>query len=115
MASSASRGAAISIVIPAFNEAARIAITVVRTLDYLAVPEDRLALEALALERTMTAAAIARWEAYLSGAGGQGPWATAARARLDALRRGAGGGWPVRGDPGGGDPRSGGVPAREDP
>ncbi|WP_437967415.1 hypothetical protein WMF04_49050 [Sorangium sp. So ce260] len=63
-----------------------------RTLDYLAVPEDRLALEALALERTMAAAAIARWEAYLSGAGGQGPWAAAARARLDALRRGAGGG-----------------------
>ncbi|WP_437646873.1 hypothetical protein [Sorangium sp. So ce362] len=62
-----------------------------RTLDYLAVPEDRLALEALALERTMTAAAIARWEAYLSGAGGQGAWATAARARLDALRRGGGG------------------------
>lgn len=63
-----------------------------RTVEYLAVPEDRLALEALALERTMTAAAIARWEAYLSGAGGQGPWAPAARARLDALRRGAGGG-----------------------
>ncbi|WP_437334893.1 hypothetical protein [Sorangium sp. So ce394] len=63
-----------------------------RTLDYLAVPEDRLALEALALERTMTAAAIARWEAYLAGAGGQGPWAAAARARLDALRRGGGGG-----------------------
>ncbi|WP_437952999.1 tetratricopeptide repeat protein [Sorangium sp. So ce296] len=63
-----------------------------RSLDYLAVPEDRLALEALALERTMTAAAIARWEAYLAGAGGQGPWAAAARARLDALRRGGGGG-----------------------
>ncbi|WP_437570354.1 hypothetical protein [Sorangium sp. So ce542] len=63
-----------------------------RTVDYLAVPEDRLALEALALERTMTAAAIARWEAYLAGAGGQGPWAAAARARLDALRRGGGGG-----------------------
>ncbi|WP_437714165.1 hypothetical protein WMF45_49025 [Sorangium sp. So ce448] len=63
-----------------------------RTVEYLAVPEDRLALEALALERAMTAAAIARWEAYLSGAGGQGPWAPAARARLDALRRGAGGG-----------------------
>ncbi|WP_437797479.1 hypothetical protein [Sorangium sp. So ce693] len=63
-----------------------------RTVEYLAVPEDRLALEALALERTMTAAAIARWEAYLSGAGGQGPWAPAARARLDALRRGGGGG-----------------------
>ncbi|WP_437529557.1 hypothetical protein WME79_47985 [Sorangium sp. So ce726] len=61
-----------------------------RTVEYLAVPEDRLALEALALERTMTAAAIARWEAYLSGAGGQGPWAPAARARLDALRRGGG-------------------------
>ncbi|WP_437655741.1 hypothetical protein [Sorangium sp. So ce1182] len=63
-----------------------------RTVDYLAVPEDRLALEALALERTTAAAAIARWEAYLAGAGGQGPWAAPARARLDALRKGAGGG-----------------------
>ncbi|WP_433932139.1 hypothetical protein AB3662_46820 [Sorangium cellulosum] len=65
-----------------------------RSVDYLAVPEDRLALEALALERTSAAAAIARWEAYLSGAGGEGPWAAAARARLDALRKGAGGGGP---------------------
>ncbi|WP_437589729.1 hypothetical protein [Sorangium sp. So ce1000] len=63
-----------------------------RTVEYLAVAEDRLALEALALERSMPAAAVARWEAYLSGAGGQGRWAPAARARLDALRRGAGGG-----------------------
>ncbi|WP_438017186.1 hypothetical protein WMF18_41460 [Sorangium sp. So ce315] len=63
-----------------------------RSVDYLAAPEDRLALEALALERTSTAAAIARWEAYLAGADGQGPWAAAARARLDALRKGAGGG-----------------------
>ncbi|WP_437876483.1 hypothetical protein [Sorangium sp. So ce513] len=63
-----------------------------RSVNYLAVPEDRLALEALALERTSTAAAIARWEVYLAGAGGQGPWAAAARARLDALRKGAGGG-----------------------
>ncbi|WP_437689217.1 hypothetical protein [Sorangium sp. So ce176] len=65
-----------------------------RSVGYLAVPEDRLALEALALERTSAAAALARWEAYLSGAGGQGPWAAAARARLDALRKGAGGGGP---------------------
>ncbi|WP_437675755.1 hypothetical protein [Sorangium sp. So ce131] len=63
-----------------------------RTVDYLASPDDRLALEALALERSAPAAAIERWEAYLSGAGGQGPWAAAARARLDALRKGAGGG-----------------------
>ncbi|WP_437733977.1 hypothetical protein [Sorangium sp. So ce1335] len=63
-----------------------------RSVDYLAVPEDRLALEALALERTSEAAAMARWEAYLSGAGGKGPWAAAARARLDALRKGAGAG-----------------------
>ncbi|WP_437779889.1 hypothetical protein [Sorangium sp. So ce1097] len=63
-----------------------------RSVDYLAAPEDRLALEALALERTSTTAAIARWEAYLAGAGGQGPWAAAARARLDALRKGAVGG-----------------------
>ncbi|WP_438026064.1 hypothetical protein [Sorangium sp. So ce233] len=65
-----------------------------RSVDYLAVPEDRLALEALALERASAAAAIARWEAYLSGAGGRGPWAAAARARLDALRKGAGDGGP---------------------
>ncbi|WP_437278609.1 tetratricopeptide repeat protein [Sorangium sp. So ce375] len=73
-----------------------------RTVEYLAVPEDRLALEALALERTVSEAAIARWEAYLSGAGGQGPWAPAARARLDALRRGAlgGGHRPARGGTG---------------
>ncbi|WP_437506246.1 hypothetical protein [Sorangium sp. So ce1099] len=81
-----------------------------RTVDYLAVPEDRLALEALALERTTAAAAIARWEAYLAGAGGQGPWAAPARARLDALRKGAGGGpRPARaaaGAPAAGAPRS---------
>ncbi|AUX27478.1 hypothetical protein SOCEGT47_080690 [Sorangium cellulosum] len=62
-----------------------------RTVDYLAAPDDRLALEALALERIAAAAAIDRWEAYLSGAGGRGPWAAAARARLDALRKVAGG------------------------
>ncbi|MGK4008950.1 hypothetical protein WMF31_40470 [Sorangium sp. So ce1036] len=62
-----------------------------RTVDYLAVPDDRLALEALALERIAAAAAIDRWEAYLSGAGARGPWAAAARARLDALRKAAGG------------------------
>ncbi|AUX48757.1 hypothetical protein SOCE26_102980 [Sorangium cellulosum] len=63
-----------------------------RTVDYLASPDDRLALEALALERTAAAAAIERWEAYLSGAGGRGPWAASARARLDALRKVGGGG-----------------------
>jgi tetratricopeptide (TPR) repeat protein len=65
-------------------------------LEYLAVAEDKLALEALALERSEPATAIRRWEAYLAGSGGKGPWTAAARARLDALR-----------------PRSGGAPARK--
>ncbi|WP_437634615.1 hypothetical protein [Sorangium sp. So ce854] len=85
-----------------------------RSVDYLAAPEDRLALEALALELTSTAAAIARWEAYLAGAGGQGPWAAAARARLDALRKGAGGGHrPARAaaaGPAARGPKAGGAP-----
>ncbi|MCC6557545.1 MAG: hypothetical protein IT372_31725 [Polyangiaceae bacterium] len=59
-----------------------------RSFDYLAAEEDRLALEALALERSDPAAAAGRWEAFLAGAGGKGPWAGAARARLDALRKG---------------------------
>jgi tetratricopeptide (TPR) repeat protein len=58
-------------------------------LDYLAVPEDRHALEALALEGSDRAQAIKGWEAYLASAAGKGPWAGEAKARLEALRRGA--------------------------
>jgi tetratricopeptide (TPR) repeat protein len=63
-----------------------------RALGALAAEEDQLALEALALERAEPAAAIARWEAYLAGKGGRGPWGAAARARIDALRQRSGGG-----------------------
>lgn len=56
--------------------------------EYLAAPEDRAALDALAAEEGDRAAAIKAWEAYLAGPGGKGAWAGAARARLDALRRG---------------------------
>ncbi len=59
-------------------------------LDYLAAPEDRLALEALAAEGSDRAAAIKAWEAFLAGPGGKGAWAAAARARLDQLRKGGG-------------------------
>lgn len=64
-------------------------------LDYLAAAEDKIALEALALERAEPATAIQRWEAYLAGSGGRGPWAAAARVRLDALRSRSGGGAPA--------------------
>jgi hypothetical protein len=75
-------------------------------LDYLAVAEDRAALEALAAEgsedattgssrapgaaapQSLRVLAQKAWESYLAGPGGKGPWATAARARLDALRKG---------------------------
>lgn len=60
------------------------------TLDYLAAPEDRAALDALALEGSDRAAAQKAWETYLAGAGGKGPWAAAARARLDAVKKGGG-------------------------
>lgn len=58
-----------------------------RTFDYLAAEEDRLALEALAIERSDPGGAVERWEAFLAGAGGKGPWAGAGRARLDALHK----------------------------
>lgn len=58
--------------------------------DYLAAPEDRLALEALAVEGSDRAQAIKSWELYLAGAGGKGPWAGAAQTRLEALRKGGG-------------------------
>jgi tetratricopeptide (TPR) repeat protein len=57
-------------------------------LDYLAVPEDRAALEALASESSDRPAAQKAWEAFLAGPGGKGPWASAARTRLDLLKRG---------------------------
>ena len=67
----------------------------VRVFNFLAAPEDQLAIEALALEPGDKAGAQKKWETFLVGAGGHGPWASAARARLDALRRGGGpGGWP---------------------
>jgi tetratricopeptide (TPR) repeat protein len=57
-------------------------------LDYLAVPEDRAALDALAAEGSDRVAAQKAWEGYLAGKGGKGPWAAEARARLDALKKG---------------------------
>jgi hypothetical protein len=59
-----------------------------RAFDYLASEEDKLALEALALERSAPAGAIEKWQAFLGGAGGKGPWAASARARLEGLQRG---------------------------
>ena len=59
-------------------------------LDYLAAPEDKLALDALSLEGSDRGAAIKSWETFLAGPGGKGPWAAAARARLDALKKGGG-------------------------
>jgi tetratricopeptide (TPR) repeat protein len=59
-------------------------------LDYLAAPEDKLALDALSLEGSDRGAAIKSWEAFLAGPGGKGPWAAAARARLDAMKKGGG-------------------------
>lgn len=63
-----------------------------RAVDYVADAADRIALEALALERSAPAAAAQRWETYLAGEGGKGPWASAARQRLEALRAGSAGG-----------------------
>lgn len=60
------------------------------SLDYLASPDDRLALEALVQEGSDRAAAMKSWEAYLATPSGKGPHATAARARLDSLKRGGG-------------------------
>lgn len=65
-------------------------------LDYLAAPEDKLALDALSLEGSDRGAAIKSWEAFLAGPGGKGPWAAAARARLDAMKKGGGKGAKVK-------------------
>jgi tetratricopeptide (TPR) repeat protein len=59
--------------------------------EYLAAPEDRAALDALAAEGSDRAAAQKAWEAYLAGPGGKTAWAPAARARLETLKRGGGG------------------------
>jgi tetratricopeptide (TPR) repeat protein len=59
-----------------------------RAVDYLAAEEDKIALDALALERSDPGGAASKWEQFLAGSGGKGPWAAAARARLDALRKG---------------------------
>jgi tetratricopeptide (TPR) repeat protein len=60
------------------------------TIDYLAAPEDRAALDAFAAEGVDRAAAQKSWEAYLAGPGGKSAWAPAARARLEALKKGGG-------------------------
>ncbi len=62
---------------------------------YLAAPEDRAALDALAAEGSDRAAAQKAWETYLAGPGGKGPWAPAARARLERLKQGGGRPAPV--------------------
>ncbi|APR84594.1 Hypothetical protein A7982_09943 [Minicystis rosea] len=59
-------------------------------LDYLAAPEDRTALDAIAAEGNDRAAAMKAWEAYLAGPGGKGPWSSAAKVRLDLLKKGGG-------------------------
>lgn len=52
--------------------------------DYLAVPEDKLCLDALVAP---TADAAKHWEAYLATSAGKGPFAAAARARLDGAKK----------------------------
>lgn len=60
-----------------------------RAPDYLAAPEDAVALAALAAEGSDRIAAQKAWEAFLAGPGGKGAWAAAAKARLDAVKKGA--------------------------
>ncbi|WP_156339263.1 hypothetical protein [Chondromyces crocatus] len=60
-----------------------------RASGYLVVDDDRLALEALSLERTDPGGAAEKWHAFLATPSGKGPWAAAAQARLAALPRGA--------------------------
>jgi tetratricopeptide (TPR) repeat protein len=57
---------------------------------YVSAPEDRLAIEGIALESTDRDAALKSWEAYLGSAGGRSAWVAAARGRIDALRKGGG-------------------------
>lgn len=68
-------------------------------LEYVAVPEDRDALAALAAEGSDRAAAQKAWEAFLAGPGGKGPWAAAAKARLDVLKKGGGARAPAKAPP----------------
>jgi tetratricopeptide (TPR) repeat protein len=60
-----------------------------RPLDYLAAPEDALALAALAAEDRDRVESQKAWEAFLAGPGGKGAWAAAAKTRLDAVKKGA--------------------------
>ncbi len=59
-----------------------------RAPDYLAGPEDALALAALAAEESDRAESQKAWEAFLAGPGGKGAWAAAAKARLEAVKKG---------------------------
>jgi tetratricopeptide (TPR) repeat protein len=59
-----------------------------RAPDYLAAPEDAVALAALAAEGSDRIEAQKSWEAFLAGPGGKGAWAVAAKARLDAVKKG---------------------------
>lgn len=74
----------------ALGEAERTAIRVREAPEYLAVPEDKAALQALSSEGGDRAGAVKAWEAYLAGPGGKGAWAAAARARLELVRRSGG-------------------------
>lgn len=67
-------------------------------LDYVATPEEKLALTAIASEGSDRAAAQKSWEAFLAGPGGKGAWAAAAKSRLDLVKRG-GGAKPVKAAP----------------
>ncbi len=60
-----------------------------RAPDYLAAPEDAVALAALAAEGSDRLEAQKAWEAFLAGPGGKGAWAAAAKARLDSVKKGA--------------------------
>ena len=59
-----------------------------RALDYLAGPEDALALAGLAAEGSDRLESQKAWEAFLAGPGGKGAWAAAAKARLEAVKKG---------------------------
>jgi tetratricopeptide (TPR) repeat protein len=72
----------------ALASASRSGVRLQPNADYLATPEDRAALEALAHEADAQSAAMKSWETYLAGPGGRSRYAPAARTRLEALRRG---------------------------
>jgi tetratricopeptide (TPR) repeat protein len=56
-------------------------------LEYVALPGDQAALEALSREATDRTLAIKSWEAFLSNQSASSPWAPAARMRLEHLRK----------------------------